>query len=482
MKESNYGKALELSKKIHSPELSVLFKHKVKYLTEGVRDSIQIPEISNEFTGKEKAVYYILLGDYYKVQRNKMNQFINYNLSYKIAVEENNKLLLNASLKRLIEYEIYNERTIDTLDAVKWLKELKQNREDQLDDFWCYYRAIQVKFFIKDYKLDNRIIDSSDVSSYKRKEISDLFYELKKNAEGNIYHSAMYYQLLSIYQADWLNKFELSDINAIKAGDFYDQLPYQKVKDKAKGVEFNRAVNLFKAQKYEEAIPIFKRNLNRENLPNLYKEYTYDWLVKSYEAIDDSEKALFYLKKYDSIIKIIHKTSKSVGIYKRDEIIKDKEKTIQEKKQLKKSNLLSWSIVGFTLLFLILTFYLYKRYKKKSSVLEEEKTETLQEIAELKSIVIKNHIVLKDKTKVYVADLMYVKSDDHYLRIYTQDNKDRMVRGKLSQIKAELPPNFIQCHRSYIVNSNFIKQINSNYILLINKEEIPLSRSYKDKF
>ena len=114
--------------------------------------------------------------------------------------------------------------------------------------------------------------------------------------------------------------------------------------------------------------------------------------------------------------------------------------------------------------------------------MEKDQSETLQKLDELKNIVIKNHIILKDKTKVYIADLMYVKSDDHYLNIYLSNGKNHFVRGKLSHIKEELPPNFIQCHRSYIVNSNFIKQVNGDSLILIDKTQLPLSRSYKDKF
>lgn len=113
--------------------------------------------------------------------------------------------------------------------------------------------------------------------------------------------------------------------------------------------------------------------------------------------------------------------------------------------------------------------------------LQEEKKESLQKIDELKRIVIKNHIVLKDKTKVYISDLMYIKSEDHYLNIFTSNGKNHIVRGKLSDIKEELPPNFIQCHRSYLVNSNFIKQKSYNSLKLLEKTEIPVSRSFKDE-
>lgn len=76
---------------------------------------------------------------------------------------------------------------------------------------------------------------------------------------------------------------------------------------------------------------------------------------------------------------------------------------------------------------------------------------------------------------------MYIKADDHYLNIFTSDGKNHYVRGKLGQIKEELPPNFIQCHRSYLVNSNFIKQRSYNALTLMEKTNIPVSRSFKNE-
>ncbi len=118
----------------------------------------------------------------------------------------------------------------------------------------------------------------------------------------------------------------------------------------------------------------------------------------------------------------------------------------------------------------------------KIDILEKEKKESIKQINELKRIVIKNHIVLKDKTKVYISELVFIKAEDHYLNLFLSNGKNHFVRGKLKSIKQELPPNFVQSHRSYIVNSNFIKQTNSNNIFMINNGIVPLSRSFKKGF
>ncbi len=52
-------------------------------------------------------------------------------------------------------------------------------------------------------------------------------------------------------------------------------------------------------------------------------------------------------------------------------------------------------------------------------------------------------------------------------------------RNHLKNVSAQLPPNFVKVHRSYIVNKNYIKVINSNSLLLQSNVEIPVSRTFK---
>lgn len=101
-----------------------------------------------------------------------------------------------------------------------------------------------------------------------------------------------------------------------------------------------------------------------------------------------------------------------------------------------------------------------------------------EKMTNLKKTVIKDHIVLKNKSKITLENLVYIHSEGHYLELYTTTNKE-FIRGKISEIIKELPPNFMQIHRSYIINFNYIKEVFSNFIVLKNKTEIPISRSKK---
>ena len=138
--------------------------------------------------------------------------------------------------------------------------------------------------------------------------------------------------------------------------------------------------------------------------------------------------------------------------------------------------------IATTLLLLaVLLFWLYKKTQLKKHDLEKEKINTLEEFKALKKLVIKNHIVLKDKTKIYINDLLYVKAEDHYIRLFIADNKNHFVRGRLSDLETELPPNFIRIHRSYIINRNYVKSFSGDQIQLINGERIPIGRTYRKK-
>lgn len=53
--------------------------------------------------------------------------------------------------------------------------------------------------------------------------------------------------------------------------------------------------------------------------------------------------------------------------------------------------------------------------------------------------------------------------------------------GSLESMEQELPKNFLRCHRSYIVNTDYITQVKlaENAVILEHNIRIPLSRTYK---
>lgn len=120
-----------------------------------------------------------------------------------------------------------------------------------------------------------------------------------------------------------------------------------------------------------------------------------------------------------------------------------------------------------------------KELSLEKDSLEKEHNQTVDELKNLKKIIEKENIILKDKTKINLDQLVYIKADDHYLNLHTIETKNHFVRGKLSDIIEELPANFVKCHRSYIINKNYIKQLQSKFITMADHSEIPVSRNFK---
>lgn len=203
-----------------------------------------------------------------------------------------------------------------------------------------------------------------------------------------------------------------------------------------------------------------------------------------YDDLKDKENAKIqelYIKKYDSLVDDFRKNS---NFYEIDVAYqtKEKDKKIEELSSFKKSfnkNRLVYSILLFLVFLLALySFVRWKKSDRKKQLLDIENEKTKTELETVKSLVIKDYIVLKNKSKVYLKELIYVKSDGHYLNLYTTGKKE-FVRGKISEIEAQLSPNFIKCHRSYIINENFIKQYSSTEVFMVNGDNIPLSRGFK---
>lgn len=83
-------------------------------------------------------------------------------------------------------------------------------------------------------------------------------------------------------------------------------------------------------------------------------------------------------------------------------------------------------------------------------------------------------------------NLALIKVEEHYLHLYTYpvNNTQRTtIRNPLKSFLDQLPPGqFIQTHRSYVVNRNYVQTIGSQYITLQDGTEIPLSRTYKSRW
>lgn len=82
--------------------------------------------------------------------------------------------------------------------------------------------------------------------------------------------------------------------------------------------------------------------------------------------------------------------------------------------------------------------------------------------------------------KLSIEKIIFVESLGHYLTINTESASYR-VRGKISNLEKELKNSLIKrVHKSFIVNTNYIKEIYKNTIILTDETEIPIGRMFKE--
>lgn len=92
-----------------------------------------------------------------------------------------------------------------------------------------------------------------------------------------------------------------------------------------------------------------------------------------------------------------------------------------------------------------------------------------------------NYLVVKEglnEVKIYESQIKWIKSDNIYIEIATV-HQTYTLRKSLEGIANQLSKKFLmKCHRSYIINMNFIDQLQGNNVLIQGKL-IPVSRQFK---
>jgi len=130
--------------------------------------------------------------------------------------------------------------------------------------------------------------------------------------------------------------------------------------------------------------------------------------------------------------------------------------------------LITASVGIFPVTFLVFIREMYLTGKSKKNALE------LNAIIEQKiRKVPKNEVITinadtkVDMLKLNLQDLLYIKSEDNYCKLYFKENKqiqNKLLRISLKNIEEQLRnyPEILRCHRSYIVNKNHILKISGN--------------------
>ncbi|OJV50844.1 MAG: hypothetical protein BGO31_10210 [Bacteroidetes bacterium 43-16] len=85
--------------------------------------------------------------------------------------------------------------------------------------------------------------------------------------------------------------------------------------------------------------------------------------------------------------------------------------------------------------------------------------------------------------KLIPSELIFIESQKNYVMIHTP-TAQIMTYNTLNHMEEKLSPYhyLLRVHKSYIINKNFIRQVDNNVIYLQNGAEIPLGASYRDQF
>lgn len=84
--------------------------------------------------------------------------------------------------------------------------------------------------------------------------------------------------------------------------------------------------------------------------------------------------------------------------------------------------------------------------------------------------------------RVSLKDIAFIEGMNEYLKIHLVSGDPYLVHTSFKQINNHLPENFLQVHRSYVVNVNHICEVERSVILLKGGKRISVSDSNKDMF
>ncbi len=83
--------------------------------------------------------------------------------------------------------------------------------------------------------------------------------------------------------------------------------------------------------------------------------------------------------------------------------------------------------------------------------------------------------------KIAIDDILYLKTDNIYLNVYTREGKF-LVRSSLQDyIDLIGAKHIVKVHRSYGINTRHIQKINTEF-LVVNNAEIPIARAFREAF
>ena len=409
----------------------------------------------------------------------------------------------------------------DTEQAISYGKEiLELSEKHNLSEF-----KIRAYLLLGSVNSRNRKFEESIGYYYKAKSLAkstnndEWFFKANQNIANlhlrtSYLDSALYYFNKSVVYSEKIqNNFQIANSRMGLANTYFrlNELDsalvnFKKSNAKIEGITDPRFKNqsgrlfgnnylrigeiCFLKEDYDCAIKNAELSLaiaDKYNIPHIYKT-SYSLLGRTYSKLGNTDKAEEYfdlqlnldVQKINPKDIIVTEPRNSKIISERNYALdKSIKKTVDKKKFYQSGLFISLLIV--VLLFIGLLYYInQKRAIEKEFLVIQEELDTLK-VQKEPAAKEQSFIKLKSNAIINVAEILYVKSDGHYVEYYLS-NKERpeIDRNTLIDVTKELPSDtFVRMHRSYIVNIYKIKIINSTKLMLDNGVWLNLSRTYK---
>jgi len=113
-----------------------------------------------------------------------------------------------------------------------------------------------------------------------------------------------------------------------------------------------------------------------------------------------------------------------------------------------------------------------KAVDKVYCILEKESAKTVNNYIFVKSG--------KQLKKIFLEDILFVESMENYVNVFTTSSKEVVYSTLKLFFESLSGDNFLQVHRSYVVNTKHINSIEGN-TLHVADYEIPVARNLRDK-
>lgn len=84
---------------------------------------------------------------------------------------------------------------------------------------------------------------------------------------------------------------------------------------------------------------------------------------------------------------------------------------------------------------------------------------------------------------IQISDIVYIEVIRHQVIFHMANHSQLEFRGSLKEVMEQIDSSwFVQCHKSFCVNLNYIDSTTSQSICMVNQDLVPIGRNKKEQF